>query len=436
MNNDQSIVNRVSKFSSSLMKQPLTMKQKKYIQQLVIMYDDRLTTDSETVMRLALDATESFTIKPTRSLHFEEPDQFDLHSMMNEIINKPVGNNDVIRIKQINEIKQEVLWGKDQYNLAGGFGKNDLLALTRAINPESTYKKAYLTLDSNAAEFLENNTKMRWDYLPVLAETSTSTNSRNNIKNITEIRIYSMVVNKFNSPMQRATILIDEFSSQSFIAQNGRRFHTIGLLNDLEMPAEIRTRSTVHLATGWAPDATIYDKYELLSGFRFNEGVYKFAKPITTFDSITLSVGDPFDKIAFRKHNINNCELSSMNYTAVAPFGSMVIDCKEDHYITIGDQIYTLKISGFTTDQPIVDAILIEYVNTMEFTTGTATTAQIITMIPQQVRPPGGSPITVQFSNLAFPNTFVGNPSQFTITFDGYRIITNIEFTYIDDEEE
>jgi hypothetical protein len=433
MNNDQLIVSRVSIFSAGLMKQPLTNNQKRYIQQLVLMYNDRLTNDTEMVMRLALDATESFTSKPEKPLQIEEFDQFDLHSMMTEIINEPVGNNDVIRIKQVNEIKQDARWGKDQYNLAGGFGKKDILALTRAINPESTYKKAYLTLDSDAAEFLENNTKMRWDYLSTLSETSTSTNSRKMIKNVTEIRIYSMVVSKFNSPMQRATILIDEFSTQSFIAQNGRRFHTIGLLNDLEIPSEIRTRGTLIVATGWVPDVTTYDKYELLSGFRLNEGIYKFATPITTFDSITLSVGDPFDKITFRKHTINNCELSSMNYTA-APFGSMVIDCKEDHYIPIGDQVYTLKISGFTTDQPTVDALLIEYVNTMEFTAGSATASQIITMIPQQVNPPGGGPTTVQFINLAFPNTFVGNPSKFTVTFDGYRIITSIEFTYIDDD--
>jgi len=441
MSDSKQLVQRVGVFSSGLLKRPLTQAQKRYIQQQVLLYNSPDVDKSELVMRLALDVTESFTeafmAKPEYPLQIKQEDPFDLHGMLSEIIMKPVGKDDMIRIRKPREITQDLRWGQDQYNLKGGFTRESLLAVKGIFTPENNHKKAYLTLDSSVAEFLEGNTKLRWDYISTLTETPTSTNSTSKIRDVVEIRIYSMVVNKFNSPMQRSTILIEEFAAQAFVAPNGRRFHTVGLLNDLDIPTDIRARAASVAAVGFAPDVTMHDKYELLSGFRFNEGRFKFAQPITTFDSITISVGDPFEKVPIRKYIINNCTFESINYRPfLFSFGVFVMNCNEDHYIpwtipTPG-QVYSLKISGFTTDQPVADARLIEYINTMEFTHGEVTDDQRITIIPQSVRQPGDGPLTNQFINFDMPNTLVGNPSTFTVRFDGYRIITNIEFTYID----
>jgi len=413
-----------------------------YIQSYV--QSNNITDNSEQIAQTALTIYDTLTNKPELSIKedltkilMEPYDAFELGTQLHKIKE--------IKKKQKRQItwssgKQFILSSKHSstrpYNLTNFVGLTSLLQFARAMNPSSIYKKAYVTLDSKYARFLERNTKLQWDYLDVLTESDTSTNTVSKIRDVVRIQIFSTVITKFSSPLMRGTTLIEEFRSQAFIAPNGRRFHTMGLLNDLENPIPIEIRSTFGADIGFTPDVTTYDKYELLSGFRFNEGMYYFNQPITTFNSLTLSFGNPFDLINIRKHVIQRCKFESINYNSLATwpdddyFGNFDVDLQQEHFYT--GEIYSIKISGFTTSDPITDALFIEYVNNMEFTYTKVLDSTRMRIYPRRVRPPGTHPVTVEYIGFGLPNAPTGNPSEFTMTFTGFRIITNIEFLYID----
>jgi len=424
---------RAVKFASALMQKRLTANQKKQVSTLVKHHADSKLPENELVMRIALDARESFMNGPTKFMSYDT--EFDLHEMLSSMLMEPFGPNDLgAAVFQAKAINQNKIVLEDQYDFSGMFDKDTLLSLTRSFNPAATHKTAYLTLDSSVAEFLDDNTKLRWDYLDILTETPTSTNTNGKIRDVIAIRIHSIVMAKFSSTMDRATVLIDEFSTQSFIAPNGRKFHTINSLFDLEIPNLVNA-TIAPVVSGFSPDIS-HDKYALFNEYSYNNGIYHFNTPITTFDSLTLSFGDPFELIPIKKYQLKRCIFDSINYIATALFplpgwaGVFVIDTVEQHFHT-GD-IQSIKISGFSTDQPVVDALLIEYINNMEFTSASVLDATHIEIRPQHVLPPGPSPNPLSYTGVGLPNTIVGNPTMFTMTFEGYRVIATIEMTYLD----
>jgi len=420
---------RISNIVSKLLNHELNDKQKQIIINSTKQVANTRLTNNQ-VLLIALKIYNQINIaQNTLPKHLPmkpEPDnEFDIKDMLKKIILKDFKT-------QPNT--------KTTSSIVNIFNHTTVKDLVGIFNPKLLYKKAYLTLDSKYAQFLDSSTKLRWDYLNTRIESPNSVNSYLEIKNIVSIKIYSIVIPKFVSTMNRASILIDEFSSQSFIAPNGRKFHTINILNDLEFgPSNVPSILGL-TSVGITPDVTTHDKYELLADYRFNEGNFHFYKPITYFNSLTLSFGDPFNVIKMRKYQIKHCTFDSIKYGAFGnPLGyptygwsgSFKLNCHEPHFIPLSREIYSLKISNYTTDQPVQDADIIKYINTMEFTSARAISQTTIEIYPQEVRPPGAGPKYVQFIGNGLPNQPLGVSSDFTITFEGYRIIANIEFTYL-----
>lgn len=163
-------------------------------------------------------------------------------------------------------------------------GINDLTELKLLFNPESMYVHYYLVLDSNyrdlTQEISSNITKFRWAYTPT-QNTSASgfCNSVGVIRDIIGMRMYQPRVpyrSAMNSNSKRVSVLIEEFQAQSFICENGRRFHFI------LRPVFVTGQTSIELSTE-----------------DYNDGIFNFRKPITTFDTITLSFGDPLNIIPF-----------------------------------------------------------------------------------------------------------------------------------------
>jgi hypothetical protein len=455
-------IKRISNFTSALFipPRPLTHKENEHLIKF-IKHDTKVDQTLPVCEFVLATSLEFYNLivsnnKPSSiGLDTSEDDTFDEHEYLKKVINSTdVNDSDNIigvQLHNIVEIKKKAIDTQDKKltNLSRFARLPSLLEFIKALNPKAIHKKAYLVLDTKYARFTSNNTKLSWDYVNSLTEGDNSTNSTSNIRDIVSMRIYSTVIRQFESPLQRGTILVEEFASQAFIAPNGRKFHYVGLLNDIRYPYSLTERNRRGTYSGLQPDAPTYNKYELLSGYKFNEGVYNFHTPITTFDTITLSFGDPFNVLSIPKNVINGCTMEYFRYEKVSAtptytfsvpgnyrdintdfMGEIIVNCNELHYFNTN--IYSLKISGFTTDNPVADDIFITWINNNEFTAVYVLDSNRLMIRPLHIKQPGPGPLYIQDLGDVTLTSLVGNPLPFTITFDGYRSITNIEFTYID----
>lgn len=163
-------------------------------------------------------------------------------------------------------------------------GINDLTELKLLFNPESMYVHYYLVLDSDyrdtTQEISSNITKFKWAYTPTQNTTVTGfCNSVGVIRDIIGMRMYQPrvpFVSAMNSNSKRVSVLIEEFQAQAFICETGRRFHFI------LRPIFVSGQTSIELSTE-----------------DYNDGIFNFRKPITTFDTMTISLGDPINVLSF-----------------------------------------------------------------------------------------------------------------------------------------
>lgn len=318
--------------------------------------------------------------------------------------------------------------------------------LANAIAPKRKTKTAYMCLDTLYARFLENNTKVQWDFMSTLTEGPNSTNVESKVRDITSVRMLSMVIPQFPSVAHRASIAIDEFKTQAFILPNGRRFHFIELLNNLETGGVPLATRSQKIGGGVVYDFTIMNKYELLAGYKFNEGYYRFNKPIVSIDTVTVSIADPFDAVILPRYQYINIPISFNSGTLTLTFpeyvllpGAIPAELGTPALDPAVKYCTSIFISNFTTDQPVADAVWISTINQYEFTNVTniitQNTSNIITLQTNKSYHAGvalgGTDVSVRVylpTNGLLPP--VGNPSLVTVQFNSNRIIMNFEIEY------
>lgn len=148
-----------------------------------------------------------------------------------------------------------------------------------------SYHHHYVSLDT-AHRFIDggggagNIKKFNWKFAHTRGLVGGFFNvTSENLGNIVAMRIYQPripYVASMDTNAKRVSILIEEFSSQSFIAE-GRRFHFI-----------------------LRPDFLTSDgTYIECASEREEENVFEFATPITEVNSLTLSFGNPYTTIEF-----------------------------------------------------------------------------------------------------------------------------------------
>ena len=162
-------------------------------------------------------------------------------------------------------------------------GINNLNDFKMLFNPESLYVHYYLVLDTDfrdtSEEISTSITKFTWKYAPTQFTGSGFCNSVGVIRDVIGMRMYQPRVPYLagmNTDAKRVSVLIEEFSSQAFIAENGRRFHF------LLRPNFITGQTDIELSTE-----------------DYNDGIFNFRKPITKIDSFTLSFGNPLQILTF-----------------------------------------------------------------------------------------------------------------------------------------
>ena len=310
-------------------------------------------------------------------------------------------------------------------NITSFLGLDTFDRFVSEINPQAKRKTAYMCLDSRYAYFNNECTKLTWSFTNNLNVVNNSTNIVGPVRDIVSIRMQSIVVRKFNSIPQRATILIEELAAQSFIMPSGRHFHFVGLLNDLQNPISLYDRNAI-IAGTIVPDFTIFDKYELLAGYKFNEGYYRFNKPITTLDTITVSIGNPDTLVVLPKYEFKNITVLDVQLDYID------LELNEPHYYTspnFGTGMgagtwYSVFIDGFSSGT----ASDVAYFNSREFTV-------IEILSTTQIRvTTGEAPAGI---NAVIPYAILtAGPAPWTcaaVRFNSYRVIMNFELEYISD---
>ena len=283
------------------------------------------------------------------------------------------------------------------------FGISNPYHAVAIFNPQNLKRKEYLLLDSRyAAEESAGRTKFTWYYHSTAATETGSTNSTDKIKDITSIKIMALSLNRrYETQLNRFTILIEELSAQSFIAPNGRRFHFIGKA----------TRDP----TVASADTFIFVNFDEAD----NLGVYKFRQPIVSLDKITISVGIPYEPISFIQARFTNCTLNLAGYP-----NTWEIDTPEPHPWQIFSTIEVLYVEYFTTTNPTADAFNIAYI----------TKANGHKAVAMNVLFPTRLYVTNDFSFApasSYP-AFVGTPSRVTIYGSNPRLFVHLEIEYVD----
>ncbi len=171
-----------------------------------------------------------------------------------------------------------------QISMTGFLGINDITEFKLLFNPESMLVHYYLVLDSNyrdTTEELSNQIrKFTWKYTPTqnIVEPGFC-NSVGVIRDVVGMRMYQPRVPYLagmNTSSKRVSVLVEEFAAQAFIGENGRRFHF------LLRPNYSTAGTSVELSTE-----------------DYNDGIFNFRKPFTTFDKMTISFGDPLNILTF-----------------------------------------------------------------------------------------------------------------------------------------
>ena len=123
-----------------------------------------------------------------------------------------------------------------ELEIASLFGLNNAFGIQQLFNPEATYIRNYIVLDSRYRIINETNSNniiaFTWSYVDNANIRDGSVNSVGTIKDIVSMRIYQPRVPfitsgsyNMNSETRRVSIVIQEFQSQSFIGPQGSRFH-------------------------------------------------------------------------------------------------------------------------------------------------------------------------------------------------------------------
>lgn len=312
-------------------------------------------------------------------------------------------------------------------------GMNTLDKFATMINPDVKRKKAYMCLDSRYATFNSACTRLTWSFVNNVNTVNNSTNVVGPVKNITWIRMHSMVVRKFDSIPRRATILVEELSAQAFIMPSGRRFHFVGLLNDMQYPVPLPQRNTSAIPS--AVDFQIVDKYELLAGYKFNDGFYRFNKPITELDNVTISIGNPDTLVVIPKYEFLGVTVTSITAT------ELTLEFPEPHNYTWNvpdtESVYTSKsafsifIDDLVIDDPAWNDVQ-TFINSLEFTRITVFTDTTITLTYEDYSA-GTNFLAIVPVTLTIPGGPTPAWSKVRVRMNSYRVIMNFEMEYIEE---
>lgn len=246
----------------------------------------------------------------------------------------------------LNDIKSAI----EKIDIITFYGIQDKYKLQLLLSPESLYESNYIVLDTtNATNFDNNVTKFNWEYMESALIAPGVVNTTAKIKDLVGMHLYPLkfAATRGYRPYPEITnLLIEEFSAQSFISHEGRKFHFV-----------------------LQPTFTLLDPpnaYLEYSPYEYNKGYFWFRKPFTIIRSFTISLARGNTVIPLPTSNVDG---AITNYPVMgypeSPIGPgyanpTVVWTFTAHNSQTGD---TIIISKFTTLNPVGDAAIIAQVN-------------------------------------------------------------------------
>jgi len=220
-------------------------------------------------------------------------------------------------------------------------GASNAHGLQQLLNPQALYRNNYFALDSRYRVLDNDGSKfISWNHVNNVTRAQGTVNTVGTIRDIVAMKVYPIrlpYTTSAENDLRRVTMLIEEFSAQSFVGHENRRFHFVF---DVEVDGDwIRLNPYFH-----------------------NHGIYKFDKPITQFDTVTVTFASPLEEIILDVDRLN----ASNTYAATA-----VMTTVDNHNLSSGNRVY---ISDFNTNSPINDAIVISAMNATHTITVTGDT--------------------------------------------------------------
>ena len=339
-----------------------------------------------------LDLIQNIVIDEIDTNHREIND-VDIHEVLKHKIDPNRQNEEALKKKEKNKNVVET-------NVDSIFGYTDIATLVKKVNePISSINTVYLLLDTRY-RVLDNDgtTCFTWDHINQLAVAQGTVNSLGNIRDIISMALMPFNIPNVlsdNHPYDLVTLSIEEFISQSVIAHESRKFHFITCID--------KQKST--------------DKSLLLCVDKYNNGEYKFNKPITSLNKITLKFGSPLEPIIFDKDRLPG------SFTYGNP---TIINFNEPHNLdSSGLTFDTVYVDTFYTVNPPYDGNVISNINSQSGNLATVLTPTNIS-IPVD----SSSIITALAGSINAPSLLLlGN----IITTNNSNIITGVGTTFTTD---
>lgn len=289
------------------------------------------------------------------------------------------------------------------------------------INPKSGYRHAYILLDRRYAETgsgVETN-RFSWNFNKngVVTDGSVSTNQP--VRDIVAMRLYEWLIpsanydDSFPNKLSKyITVQIEEII-QSFKGSQNRNFHFMGRVEDNTSIFLNTDNYKVSMNKGWEQQVINYNDESI--GY-FNDGKFTFRKPITLLDKITINIASsPFVRFNIPKET----------YVGSLGVSTSILELTEPHNL---NDITTIYISNFTTDNPNADELYINIFNRPEGLVATPTSNTAFTLLTFN---------NERFQDIDLPGfvDFVGTVQpNFNVYIEAFRVYFPLEITYIDPE--
>jgi hypothetical protein len=232
------------------------------------------------------------------------------------------------------EEKAKIAAATVKVNIGSIFGLDDMASVVKKMNePINSINNAYFMLDSRY-RILGNDgtTFFQWGHINNIILAQGTFNSVGDIKDIISIKIMPFrlpnvtgVITAYN----RISTLIYELCPQSYIAHEERCFHFLGV-------------PSISVDTNWVN----------VNSEDFSDGEFKFNKPITHLDSMTVTFASPLEPIVLDKDRLMG--------TVTSFAAATEITFTENHKLATGDIVYA---TTFNTINPTNDQATILSVN-------------------------------------------------------------------------
>jgi hypothetical protein len=214
-------------------------------------------------------------------------------------------------------------------------GEQDLNNILSKISPSAIIKTESIILDTRYRSLDNNGTLFfRWNAIYDDSDIQGGFNINQRVRDVISIKCFPIkmpYVSTADNDYGRVSLLFQEFQSQSFVAHENSKFHFI-FATDVE------------------------DRWIHLRAHNYNDGIYRFATPLTQLSTLTISFGSPLQPVVFDLDRM----FMSIRTTPTGYSTKTYFESSTNHNLETGDLVY---ISNFNTLNPIANSTIINNIN-------------------------------------------------------------------------